>query len=105
MGGARCSPQYEADRSVTFARKRSSASAQEIERICYSTGYNSITMPSAAALSPAIAKLKAEYQRLYGKPASGPQRNQAGWLKQKIADKQPVSASVHESPRSTHTPL
>jgi hypothetical protein len=55
-------------------------------------------MPSAAALSPAVAKLKAEYQRLYGKPASGPQRNQTGWLKQKIADKQAVSASVQVSP-------
>ena len=55
-------------------------------------------MPSVAALSPAVAKLKAEYQRLYGKPASGPQRNQTGWLKQKIADKQAVSASVQVSP-------
>ena len=55
-------------------------------------------MHSPAALSPAVAKLKAEYQRLYGKPASGPQRNHTGWLKQKIADKQAVSASVQVSP-------
>ena len=54
-------------------------------------------MPSTAALSPAVAKLKAEYAKLYGKPASGPQRNQASWLKQKIADKQPASTAVQTS--------